>query len=160
MKNGLAAVLLALVLIAGAGGGYDLGFSQGHTATVQSSTSGSTTTSTQATCTDSGPTNGAELRVVANNGSWTGVRVDGETVGGCENQEIITTIGPAYTNSTGWVALLEYGWPGLYYVSIHADPSYIFNMTVPAQPTSTTVVILNLSTGNVTTHFCEFNICR
>jgi hypothetical protein len=160
MKNGIAAVLLAVVLIAGAGGGYYAGLSQGRTMTVQSSTSSSASTSTSVTCADSGPTNGVELRVVANNGSWAGVSVDGETVGGCNNQKIVTTLGPARTNSTGWVVFLEGGLPGLYYVSVHADPSYIFNMTIPAQPTTTTVVVLNLSTGNVTTQFCEFNVCR
>jgi len=160
MKNGIAVVLLALVLLLGAGGGYYAGFSEGRTTTVQSSTSSSTSTSTSVNCTDSGPTDGIELRVVANNGSWAGVRVEGETIGGCNNQKIVTTLGPANTNSTGWVAFLEYGWPGLYYVSVHADPSYIFNMTIPAMPTTTTVAILNLSTGNLTTQFCEFNACR
>jgi hypothetical protein len=161
MKTGVVAVLLALVLIVAAGGGYLAGFSEGRTVTVQSTTSSSASTSTSVTCTDLGPTDGVELRVVANNGSWAGVSVVGETVGGsCDNQKVITTLGPASTNSTGWVAFLEYGWPGLYYVSVHADPSYIFNMTIPAVPTTTTIVTLNLSTGNVTTQFCEFNACR
>jgi hypothetical protein len=86
--------------------------------------------------------------------------VNGETIGGCENQKIVTTLGPSSTNSTGWVAFIENGWPGLYYVIVHADPSYIFNMTIPTQPTTTTVVTLNLSTGNITTQFCEYNVYR
>ncbi len=159
MKNGIAVVLLALVLLVGVGGGYYAGFSEGRTATFQLGPSSSTSTSTSVTCTDSGPTDGVELRVVANNGSWAGVTVNGETTGGCENQKIVTTLGPAITNASGWVAFLEYGWPGLYFVSVRADPSYIFNMTIPTMPTTTTIAILNLSTGNVTTQFCEFNRC-
>lgn len=64
-------------------------------------------TSTKVSCTSSGPTNGVVLRVVANNGSWEGLKVSGEAVGYCG---------------------------------------------------SARYVILNLSTGNVTTHFCEYNL--
>ncbi len=77
MKNGIAVVLLALVLLVGVGGGYYAGFSEGRTATFQLGPSSSTSTSTSVTCTDSGPTDGVELRVVANNGSRAGVTVNG-----------------------------------------------------------------------------------
>ena len=77
MKNGIAVVLLALVLLVGVGGGSYAGFSEGRTATFQLGPSSSTSTSTSVTCTDSGPTDGVELRVVANNGSWAGVTVNG-----------------------------------------------------------------------------------
>jgi len=170
MKNWLAAVLLALVLAVGTGAGYVAGNSKERTMTVMITTTTTTTTSistavtsrtntTSSTCTDSGPTDGVVLRVVANNGSWEGVKISGEAVGYCNGQEEVTMLGPATTNSTGWVSFLEYGLPGIYYLSVN-ETAVVYSVSIVTVPTTTTVATLNLPTGSITTEFCEFNICH
>jgi hypothetical protein len=98
------------------------------------------------------------LRVVANNGSWEGVQVNGEAVGYCNNQKQVTILGPATTNSTGWVSFLEYGLPGVYYLNVNESTFWTYKLSIVTQPLTTTYVVLNLSTGNVTTHFCYFDL--
>lgn len=165
MRNVIAAVLLVLVLVAGASVGYAAGISAEHattttvSVTVTSRTNTAPTTETNVTCTTSGPTDGVVLRVVANNGSWTGVSVKGEAVGYCNDQKQVTVLGPSTTNSSGWVSFLEYGLPGIYYLDVN-ETAWIYDLSIVTQPTTTTIAVLNLSTGNVTTHFCEFNVCR
>jgi len=151
MKNGIAAAMLVLVLVVGTGAGYLVGVSEVRTATVQT---GTTSQTTQTTCTTSGPTNGVELRVVANNGSWEGVTVTGEAVGYCNNYRQVVTLGPIKTNSTGWVSFLEYGLGGIYYLHVNESIYWTYDLSIVTQPLTTTYAILNLSTGNVTTHFC------
>lgn len=97
------------------------------------------------------------LRVVANNGSWEGLKVSGEAVGYCGIQGQVTILGPATTNSTGWVSFIEYGLTGIYYLNVN-ETFWIYNLSIVTRPFTTTYVILNLSTGNVTTHFCEYNL--
>jgi hypothetical protein len=143
------------VLVVGAVTGYVAGISEGRVGTVQSNTT--TSKSTQTTCTTTGPTNGVVLRVVASNGSWEGVKVSGEAVGYCNNQRQVTILGPSTTNLTGWVSFLEYGLAGIYYLNVNESSFWTYRLSIVTQPVSTTYVILNLSTGNVTTHFCEFN---
>jgi len=166
--------MVAVCLVAG----FVVGISQEHTTTIQSvvTTTISTTvvtsiqvtttiqlttpsTTVQATCTTSGPTLGVVLRVVANNGSWAGVPVTGEAVGYCDGQKEVTNLGPSLTNSSGWVSFLEGGLNGIYYLHVN-ESAWVYDLSIPAQPTTVTYAVLNLSTGNVTTRFCEFNACR
>jgi hypothetical protein len=151
MNNGIAAAMVILVLVAGAGAGYLVGVSGERTVTVQTNT---TNTATQTTCTTLGPTNGVALRVIANNGSWAGVKVTGEAVGYCNNFREVVTLGPVKTNATGWVSFLEYGLSGIYYLHVNESVYWTYDLSIVTQPLTTTYAILNLSTGNVTTHFC------
>jgi LytS/YehU family sensor histidine kinase len=156
LRNGVVVALLAIGLVVGAGIGYVAGTSQkqpvlGNTTAVSS---------THATCTTSGPTNGVALMVVANNGSWEGVKVSGEAVGYCNDQRQVTTLGPATTNATGWVIFEDDGLPGIYFLNVTESAFWTYRISVVTEPTTTTYVVLNLTTGNVTTRFCEFNVCQ
>jgi hypothetical protein len=151
LRNEVVAGVLVLALIVGAGAGYLAGISEGRTATVRTSTAN--TSPTQATCTVTAPTYGVKLRVVANNGSWEGVRVGGEAVGYCNDQKQVTMLGPVTTNSSGWASLREYGLSGITYLDVN-DRDWVYNLSIVTQPTATTYVTLDLSSGNVTTHFC------
>ncbi len=115
------------------------------------------------TCPITGPTIGVVLRVLANNGSGLapipvqGVQVSGQDVGYCNDVEQVIAIKPTTTNSSGWVSLL-YGGLGIYYLDIHYNLHLPYTLSVVTQPTAVTYVTFNISTGNVTTHFCYYNL--
>ena len=163
-----ASVVLIAFLLTAASIGYLLGTSGTRTETVQTTsvvthtviieTSGIQATQVSTTCVTSGPTNGVVLRVVANNGSWAGVEVTGESVGFCNNQKQIVTLGPATTNSTGWVSFLEGGLSGIYYLDVN-ETFWTYRLSIVTRPLATTVAVLDLTSGNVTTRFCYFGNC-
>lgn len=143
------------------------------TQTVLSTTIATSTTSIATTsCTIMGPTIGVVIRVIAYNYSTSptstipvvGAHVSGQSVGYCNDALQTSTLQPTTTNSSGWASLLD-GQFGLYNLVISYSPSLTynfsptlsFNMSIVTQPTTVTYVILNISTGNMTTHFCEYN---
>jgi hypothetical protein len=122
---------------------------------------------TTTSCTVSGPTLGVVIQVLANNYTGNGVsvipvvgaKVSGEAVGYCNNILQPSTLQPTTTNSSGWASLLD-GQFGLYNLEVAYAPTLVFNLSIVTNPSSVTYVTFNISTGNMTTHFCEFNVCR
>jgi hypothetical protein len=64
-------------------------------------------------------------------------------------------LGPVATNSSGWVSLLD-GGNGLYYLNVTYGQDLIYSLSIVTQPLSITFVVFNASTGNMTTHICEY----
>lgn len=165
MKHSLVVAIIALLIIFAGAAGYLAGFYTPRTTAtnVNSSSSSSrvqTSTNTTVSCTISGPTEGVVIQVLENSGSTValvaGAQVGGKNMWYCNNQPQITYFNSTATNSTGWASLL-YGGGGLYYVSIAANSNnYAYNLTIPTQPTSITYAAFNISSGNITTHYCEF----
>ena len=153
MRNAVVAVLTILLVVVSVGAGYYLG--------AKSNQSGRLITTT--TCTILGPTIGVVLRIIENNGSSNpsipvqGARVSGQDLGYCNDVEQVIAIKPATTNSSGWVSLL-YGGFGIYYLNVYYNPYLSYNLSVVTQPTAVTYAIFNISTGNVTTHFCYYEV--
>lgn len=124
-------------------------------------------TVTTTSCTVSGPTEGVVIHVLANNYTGNGVtvipvvgaKVSGQAIGYCNNVLQPATLQPTTTNSSGWASLLD-GQFGLYDLQVAYVPTLVFNLSIVTMPTSVTYVTFNISTGNMTTHFCEFNVCR
>jgi hypothetical protein len=122
---------------------------------------------TTTSCVVSGPTMGVVIHVLANNYTGNGVsvipvvgaKVSGQAVGYCNNVLQQSTLQATTTNSSGWASLLD-GQFGLYNLQVAYIPTLVFNLSIVTMPTSVTYVTFNISTGNMTTHFCEFNVCR
>ncbi len=114
-------------------------------------------------CVNYGPTIGVALQVVANNGSGRppipvkGAQVSGQDVGYCNDVKQVIAIHPTTTNSSGWVSLL-YGGFGIYYLNINYGPTLDYSLSVVTEPTAITYAVFNISTGNVTTHFCYYEV--
>jgi hypothetical protein len=110
---------------------------------------------------------GVMIHVLANNYTGNGVsvipvvgaKVSGQAVGYCNNVLQPSTLQPTTTNSSGWASLLD-GQFGLYNLQVAYAPTLVFNLSIVTNPLSVTYVTFNISTGNMTTHFCEFNVCR
>ena len=154
--------LLVVAILAGAGAGYLLGMNASGTQTSKSTTITSTNTPASTTCTTTAQAIGVRLRVVQSTyPNETVVPVSGAIVNGawviyCNDKRLPTAFGPSYTNTTGWVGLL-YGGGGYYYVNVSFPYSpLVVPFSIPTEPGATTYATVNLSTGNVTTHFCGF----
>lgn len=128
--------------------------------------SGSTTTIRTTSCGISGPTTGVVLQIIAYNHTssgvstvpWVGTSVSGEAVGYCNDALQTSILPPTTTNSTGWASLLDGGF-GLYDLNVtYGAPPITFNLSIVTDPLSVTVAVFNISTGNMTTHFCEYNL--
>jgi len=161
LKTGVIAALLVIAIVVSAGVGYLFGLSVSGSQTNKNSTIQTTSTST--TCTISGETMGVWLRVVEStypNGSVvpvSGVNVNGQWVLYCNDQRQTTKFEPSQTNASGW-DILSYGGGGFYYVNISYPYSPLtIILSIQTRPVTATYATFNLSTGNVTTHFCEFN---
>ena len=163
MRNEVISVLLIAAIIAGAGVGYFVGVNSVTSVTSSKGQTSVTTTS----CTVSGPTNGVVIRVVEG-GLYgptipiVGALVNGEADGYCNDALQTLTLQSAATNSSGWASLLDEGF-GVYNLNISyevGNPQLTenYHLSVPMQPLTTTYVVFNTTTGNVTTHYCEYNL--
>ena len=156
MKNGTIATLLVIAILAGAGVGYFVGATS-----VTSSTSKTSVTTTS--CTVLGPTNGVVIRVVGGPSYFiAGATVSGEADGYCNSVLQTQVLQPTETNSSGLASLIEGGF-GTYnlnisYVVDNPPVTENYHISVPMQPLTTTYVLFDTSTGNVTTHYCEYNL--
>jgi hypothetical protein len=162
LRNDIVAVLTVLLVVVGVGVGYFIGAKANQSIAVIPTTLGTKTlTGGKYQCINTGPTIGVVLRVIENNGSSNptipvrGARVSGQDIGYCNDAEQAITIKSTTTNSSGWVSLL-YGGFGIYYLNVYYDPYLSYNLSVVTQPTAITYAIFNLSTGNLTTHFCYY----
>jgi hypothetical protein len=183
MKNSFVFLLVAVVIILSTGTTYFFKSGQIVTTTERTTTSftliftstetktialGGTTQHANSTqeimCTSSGPAIGVLLRVVeVNNTGITpvavpGARISGEDVWHCNNTRQVITFSPATTNSSGWVNL-AYGGNEIYYVNVtYPGTTIAYSLSIPTEPISQTLAVFNISTGNLTTHFCEYNL--
>lgn len=156
MKNGAIVSLLVVALLAGAGVGYLIGVSR-----TPVTSSRSTSATTQTSCIITGESIGVALQVVRmdySNDSLIPVAdaaVSGGYVYYCYNEREATPFAPTMTNSSGQVDVF-YGGGGIYYLNV-TDPqtNYVFHLSIPARPVSATYVTLDITSGNVTTRFCE-----
>jgi hypothetical protein len=162
MRNGMVAVLLVIVIALSAGAGYLVGLNVSRNQTSRSTTTTLTSTSASFTCTAVGQAIGVRLRVVEStfpNGTVfpvSGAIVNGAWVIYCNGQRQPTEFGPFHTNSTEWVDL-SYGGGGYYYLNVSLPSSpLVIPFSIPTEPGVATYATVNLSTGNVTTHFCGF----
>ncbi len=168
-----SAIIMAALLISAS---TFVGVGQTTTTETVTTTDTLTTTSTvvatpvsvtTTSCTVSGPTLGVVIQVLANNYMGTGVsvipvvgaKVTGQAVGYCNDVLQPSTLQPTTTNSSGWASLLD-GQFGLYNLEVAYAPTLVFNLSIVTNPLSVTYVTFNISTGNMTTHFCEFDVCR
>jgi len=164
LRNAIVAVLAVLLVVVGVGAGYFIGAKTNQPSAVIPTTLGTKTlTGGNYQCVVTGPTIGVVLRVVENNGSGNttipvqSARVSGQDIGYCNDVEQVIAIKPTTTNSSGWVSLL-YGGFGIYYLDIYYNPYLSYNLSVVTQPTAITYAVFNISTGNVTTHFCYYEV--
>ncbi|MGH2640005.1 MAG: hypothetical protein ACRDF4_12115 [Rhabdochlamydiaceae bacterium] len=117
-------------------------------------------------CAISGPTMGVVIRILDGGLVDTaypivGAIVSGNATGYCNNALQTQVLQPALTNSSGWATLLDGGF-GIYNLRV----SYIvdnnltetYYLSISMQPTTVSYVIFNVTTGNVTTHNCEYNL--
>lgn len=156
MRNEVIATLLVVAIIASAGVGYLIGVNR-----TPVTSSMSTSTTTQTSCIITGESIGVALRVVrmdyANNSliSVADAAVSGGYVYYCNNGREATPFAATMTNSSGQVDAF-YGGGGIYYLNV-TDPqtNYVFHLSIPARPVTATYVILDITSGNVTTRFCE-----
>jgi hypothetical protein len=124
--------------------------------------SGKTTSSTSTVCTLSSGTVGVVLRVVQENYSANppatipiaGASVTGTDVYYCGNERTQVNFNVSRTNSSGWVSLL-FGGFGMYDLNINDGSSLNYTLSVQTVLVTTTYVILNISTGNMTTGNCS-----
>ena len=157
MRDVLVAVLLVAAVTAGAIGGYYVG------ANSASGPEAQTSVVTRTSCTVSGPTNGVVIRVVGGPSFViAGATVGGEADGYCNSVLQTQTLQPAVTNSSGWASLIDGGF-GTYNLEIGyvvGSPSVAenYHVSIPMRPLTTTYVVFDVSTGNVTTHYCEYNL--
>ena len=158
----MVAALLVVTILTGAGAGYLFGMNTSNSQTGKSTMTTSTNTSISTTCTTTAQTIGVRLRVVQSTyPNETVVPVSGAIVNGdwviyCNDQRQPTEFGPSHTNSSGWVDL-PYGGGGFYYLNVSFPYSpLVIPFSIPTEPGATTYATVNLSTGNVTTHFCGF----
>jgi len=168
-----SAIIMAALLISAS---MFVGVGQTTTTETVTTTDTLTTTSTvvatpvsvtTTSCAVSGPTMGVVIHVLANNYTGNGVsvipvvgaKVSGQAVGYCNNALQQSTLQPTTTNSSGWASLLD-GQFGLYNLQVAYALTLVFNLSIVTMPTSVTYVTFNISTGNMTTHFCEFSDCR
>jgi hypothetical protein len=159
MRNGLAAALLLVAILAGAGAGYFFGASG-----ISGGSKPSTPNQPQTICQITGEAIGVALHVVASNYSDSstvpvaGAAVTGEGVLYCGGERQVNPFGSVSTNSTGWVDLFHDG-GGVYYLNVTYPGSVLsYSLSVPVPPVTATYVTFNISTGNMTTHFCEYDL--
>src|SRR2546422_1161227 len=159
LKNGVVAVVLVIAMTGSAGAGFLVGSNVFGNITVGNPTAKTTKT----TCHITGVTLGVRVRIVAidySNNSTVPVSnasVTGQNVVYCNDERQVTTFRPTKTNSSGWVGL-SYGGVGIYYVNItYPNSNLTYSLSIPARPVTATYVVFNISSGNVTTHFCAFN---
>ena len=165
MKNVEVAALLVAAIVAGAGAGYLIGVDVSRSQTGDGMPTTSMSTST--TCHITGETWGVALHVVAAEYSnypnyytttpVAGAYVSAEGIFYCNDERKTTSILLATTNSSGW-ALLYNGGGGTYYLNItYPGSKLVYSLSVPVRPVTATYVTFNVSTGNTTTHFCQYN---
>ena len=83
-----------------------------------------------------------------------GATVTGSDVYYCGNERSQIIFNSSKTNSTGWASLL-FGGFGIYYLDIVLNNQLNNTISVQTVLVSTTCVVYNISTGNVTTSTCS-----
>jgi len=134
-----------------------------------SSTNGSgtgslTATSSSVNCTLSSSTYGVIILVVQNNFSSgssavrpvAGAIITGNNAYDCGNERIVNKLSRVVTNSSGSASLLD-GGIGLYYLNIYDGGSFNYTISIPTRLVSVTFVTYNITTGNVTSVFCNYD---
>ncbi|HEV2137850.1 MAG TPA: hypothetical protein VGR53_03345 [Nitrososphaerales archaeon] len=151
MRGAVFASIITIALVAGAGIGYLVGISQ----------SGKNSTP-QTTCTILGETIGVALHVVATDYQShsavpvVGARISGDGVLYCNSAKQVSVFLPNTTNSTGWVDMFQ-GGGGEYYLNVtYPDSKSVYSLSVPVRPLTVTYATINISSGNVTIHFCQY----
>ena len=161
MNNRILAAVFVIVIIGSAGAGYFVG-----TSIVSKPTSQTTVATTS--CTILGPTIGVVIRVLQGGLFQSspapypvvGARVGGEAAGYCNNALQTMELTPNTTNSSGWAKLLDGGF-GVYNLDVSYPAGNLietYHLSISMQPTTVTYVTFNTTTGNVTTHLCEYNL--
>jgi len=134
----------------------------GSRVTIPTTFSGySSTTSSTTICTLSSGTDGVVIRVVQENYSdpakvfpVSGALVNGNDVYYCGSDRSQVNFSPVRTNSSGWASLL-FGGIGIYTLEINLSEELNYTISIQTVLVSTTYVVYNVSTGNVTTGVCS-----
>jgi len=167
LKNQIFALFMVVLVFASAGAGYLVGSvrSPSSFTSLSSASATVTTSSTITSCTILAPTMGVELRVMVVNSTTSGVsvpqkgaRISGQAITYCNSVQQVYPIRPETTNSSGWAVLLD-GGLGIYFLTVVFPNSVIsVNLSIPTQPTGVTYAVFQSPSGNLTTHFCYYNI--
>jgi len=87
-----------------------------------------------------------------------GARISGRAITYCNGVQQLFPIRPETTNSSGWAVLLD-GGLGIYFLTVVFPNSIMsVNLSIPTQPTAVTYAVFQSPSGNLTTHFCYYNM--